>query len=286
MSQKFGANWQAIPDRTQGDWGIEGFVRPNGMLLQSYSTETRTPAERSQAQKGKLTADVQKLKKNADEIKTAIGDLVVHSYLFLVPSCDDKAVVTHAATKAELVRGWGLDWIAADFHISVQEFDYVAVEWDILHGAAARPIALAPLELSSEFALSDVVPNTELLLNLERKLRASPALAQNDAKRNEWERRLVIHHAKAEHLKSQLGTKAPELADRVQAVQDLFESGLVRREFAVEPVNDLSSLGDSLRDTIRQDVRSLSRADADELAFGAVADWLLRCPLEYAGVTV
>lgn len=284
MSQKFGAGWQTVPDRTRGDWGIEGFVRPDGLLLQSYATEKRTPQERSSAQKGKLTSDIRKLQKNADHIRETIGDLVITCYVFLVPNCDDKAVVAHAESQAALVRGWEFDWIHDDFYVTVQDFDYVAAEWETLHGAVS-PIRLAQLQLQSDFALSDVVHNSGLLSNLERKLKASPSLGTNDEKRHEWERRLVGHHARAEHLKSQLGQTAPELADRVQSVRDSYESRLVRREFAPEPVADLVALGDGLRESIRLDVRALSHADADELAFGAVADWLMRCPLEYVGAS-
>src|SRR5688572_20619798 len=96
MSQKFGAAWQAVPDRTQGDWGIEGFVRPDGLMLQSYATEGRTPAERSSHQKGKLTSDTQKLLKNSLELAALLDGTQAQNYVFLVPFCDDKAVVAHA----------------------------------------------------------------------------------------------------------------------------------------------------------------------------------------------
>jgi len=164
MSQKYGSRWQAIPARTGGDWGIEGFVRPDGLLLQSYATDGRSPSERTTYQKAKLTSDIRKLRDNSSEIQSAMGELVIHQYVFLLPTCDDKSVIQHGERKAELVRGWGLPWIADDFHIVVQDFDFVRVEYEVLHGGHGATINLSPLTLPDEVALSALVPNVDLSL--------------------------------------------------------------------------------------------------------------------------
>src|SRR3954447_21997071 len=110
LARRHGANWQKIPSKNRGDWGLEGFVRGAGIVVQCYADDSISNADRTRHRKGKLTTDVPKLRKNSDALRERLS-MVVHHYEFYVPSFDDKDLLEHADKKSEMARGWGLDWI-------------------------------------------------------------------------------------------------------------------------------------------------------------------------------
>lgn len=60
------------------------------------------------------------------------------------------------------------------------------------------------------------------------------------------------------------------------------ESRLARRTHAAEPVDDLNALTAELAEAIHRDIASIDDEDVSCIAGAVVADWLMRCPLEYS----
>lgn len=273
LSRKYGAAWQKIPAKNRGDWGLEGFVRGEGIVVQCYADDSLSNADRTRKQKGKLTTDVPKLRKYSEKLEKVLG-MVVHTYVFLVPAFDDKELLPHAAGKAETVRGWGLSWIDASFSITVNDIDFLKEEWDALRGALRPVIDLRGPAVEPAHA--------ELVDTLIRKLAAIPRLAADPNRAEVWRELMESNYVDGTGLLLRLDEISPEYADRITKIVAGREAQLAARTDASQPIDDLNELTHSLATAIHRDVASIDDTDAMTIAGAVVADWLMRCPLEYA----
>lgn len=273
LSRKYGAAWQKIPAKNRGDWGLEGFVRQEGVVVQCYADDSVSNQDRTRKQKGKLTADVPKLRRHSDTLKRVL-DMTVDTYVFLVPQFDDKELLPHAQTKSDLVRGWKLPWTAPTFAITVNDIDFLREEWEALRGALRPVIELAPA--------ASPAPHAELVETLVRKLGVIPRLTDNPVRAADWRESLLSDYVDGNGILLRLDEISPEYHDRITRIVAGREKHLARRTEASEPVDDLMELTDTLVEAIHRDVASIDDADVQRIAGSIVADWLMRCPLEYA----
>jgi hypothetical protein len=276
LARKYGAAWQKIPAKNRGDWGLEGFVRGQGIVVQCYADASVSNQDRTRKQKGKLTSDVPKLNKYREELAARLG-MVVHTYLFLVPSFDDKDLLAHADQKAELSRGWGLPWIDPGFAIAVHDIDFLREEWDTLRGGLR-----AVVDLTGAFDAAPPPEEGDLVATLRRKLGAIPRLAGDPAQSQTWRESLLSDFVHGTGLLLRLDQTSPQYADRITSIVDGRESRLARRTHASEPIDDLNALTVELTEAIHRDIGSIQDDDAASIAGAMVAGWLMRCPLEYA----
>ena len=94
-------NYTAIPATQGGDAGIEGFTY-KGVVHQCYCPERDySDNELYVHQRNKLTADIEKLKKNADRLK-ALGVPPVVEWHFNIPEYKDTRILAHAESKRQI----------------------------------------------------------------------------------------------------------------------------------------------------------------------------------------
>lgn len=275
LACRHGTNWQKIPSKNRGDWGLEGFVRGAGIVVQCYADDSISNMDRTRHQKGKLTADIPKLRKNSDVLRERLR-MIVRQYDFLVPSFDDKDLLEHADRKAEMVRSWSLDWIADDFRITVQDLDSLHEEWLVLRGGVR-----ALLGLDIDDATSDVPAGGELVETLERKLAGIPRLTNDPDGQRGWRTFMLDDYTHGSRLLTQLEDRSPQYADRITRLIGTREQRLARRSSAAEPLDDINALTDQLADAIHREIATIEDDHAQRMAGAVVADWLMRCPLEY-----
>lgn len=126
-------NYTAIPATQGGDAGIEGFTY-KGVVHQCYCPERDySDNELYVHQRNKLTADIEKLKKNADRLK-ALGVPPVVEWHFNIPEYKDTRILAHAESKRQEVIKAKKDkpsdyaHIADDFQIIIKTAEDFALE--------------------------------------------------------------------------------------------------------------------------------------------------------------
>jgi len=111
--------FQEVPDRHRGDFGIEGFSR-DGRAYQCYAAqEPLATNDRYVAQRDKISTDIKKFIDNKDELIKLFGPTKIARWILAVPTFDSGPLVQHAEKKAAEVRGAGLSYVSADFCISI-----------------------------------------------------------------------------------------------------------------------------------------------------------------------
>lgn len=267
---------QEVPDRHKGDFGIEAYSH-DGCVFQCYAAEEPLGVkDLYEAQRDKLTTDLGKLRTNAGELSHLLGDLVIRTYVFMVPRQDSARLVQHATRKAEEVRSWDLPFISEDFRIVVVTDDYYAQERSSVF---AIPTPLVEVSsVADEHVAIWRADNESLASTAADKLRAVGI--EEDALDN-YLSSLLAEYLEGENALQRLREKFPDVWQQLSLVKSTKE-----RRLAIQhpPTNqaDLSivkAVVQELAGEMLREAPSIGDALAEGIAWSAVADWLMRCPL-------
>lgn len=271
---------QLVPDRHQGDLGIEAFSH-DGVAYQCYAAEEPcSVSERYEKQRNKLTGDLGKFQKNQTAFATMLGTVVIHRYVFMVHQHDSRKLIEHATTKAQEVRAWGLPFIASSFSIVIETDDDYANERAAVH-AIPQPL-VGDLDLTGEQLESWAIQNQGLRGTALTKL---SKLSDSQATREGVLEALTTQYLRGENALERLRTINPEVHRAVLSATAAQENLLVL-EYPPAQNSTQVKLAEIAKDfaaKLAGDFPVLNTQLATTLAWSAVGDWLMRCPLDFEG---
>lgn len=270
---------QEVPDRHRGDFGIEAYSH-DGCAFQCYAAEEPIPVkDLYEAQRDKLTTDLAKLRSNASDLAGLLGDLVIKKYVFMVPRHDSARLVQHATRKADEVRSWGLPFISEDFRIVVVTDDYYALERSAVFALPAPLVE--SLSVAEEHVAAWREGNESLAFTAAEKLRAVGIEGES---LDHYLSSLLTEYLNGENALQRLRDKFPDVWQQLSAVKSTKE----RRLAIQHPPTDQADLSivklvvEELAAEMLRAAPSIGDAMAEGIAWSAVADWLMRCPLNLA----
>jgi hypothetical protein len=272
-------NYQKVPDRFGGDHGIEGFSIDDGCAYQCYAVEGQTTAgETYEKQRDKLTGDIAKFVNNRDGLASLFGDIKVRRWILVVPEFDNRQLVAHASTKTQTVKSAALPYVSDDFRIVVVNDDAFALEREALRTAGLVEIVVDPLPPAPSAISSwiEAEGNSELLSNLRAKVTALVPSGKHDAVIRE----LLHSYLMGQEILNHLHNYFPQTYEAVLGAQAIREEVLKLQSALGEAGSALNPHIEQFEEALQSDVGGISRGDTSRLARGAVADWLMRCPLE------
>jgi hypothetical protein len=243
--------------------------------------EPLPPKARFERQRDKLTRDLGKLQKNAEELSAYLGETRLCHYWLLVPLFDWSELVAHCEKRAAILRAAKLVILDDSFTVGVQTDDAYPLERAQLI-ADVRALDLGVPDVSDEQRVdwAEAEENISLVADLERKLRA---LAIDESAQTELRTEMLGHYLAAEDMLARVRAEAPEVwhrfdnriraRERVLATERLLDDG--------GPNLRLAQTVDSLTDDFLSESSRLVPGDAQAIALGTAAAWLLQCPLEF-----
>lgn len=282
LSHHYGpTDYQRVPAKDRGDGGIEGFCRSKREAFQCYGCEEPISVEeRYKKQRDKMTADISKFIENKSVLQAMFGPLKMTRWVLFVPHFDSKEIVAHAAKKTKEVIDAGLSYVDDDFCVVVcQETDF-AVARDQLINATTRGLKLQASPVTDEDVNAWTQSNDVMLSVLKGKIDKLPTL-HNQVQRDAFVLK-VLHW----YLSGQ--TLLDRLREYPQVYEKVIETKSHREEFlamgalhgSASNIVVLETIKD-FKDTLKREAKELHEFCADQLAYEAVADWLIRCPLEF-----
>ena len=282
LSHHYGpTDYQRVPAKDRGDGGIEGFCRSKREAFQCYGCEEPISVEeRYKKQRDKMTADISKFIENKSVLQALFGPLKMTRWVLFVPHFDSKEIVAHAAKKTKEVIDAGLSYVDDDFCVVVcQETDF-AVARDQLINATTRGLKLQASPVTDEDVNAWTQSNDVMLSVLKGKIDKLPTL-HNQVQRDAFVLK-VLHW----YLSGQ--TLLDRLREYPQVYEKVIETKSHREEFlamgalhgSASNIVVLETIKD-FKDTLKREAKELHEFCADQLAYEAVADWLIRCPLEF-----
>lgn len=272
-----GHDLQVVPDRHLGDLGIEAYSL-DGCLYQCYAAlEPLSVLALYENQRDKLTSDIGKLLTNAAELWKLLGDLPITRYVLMVPRHDSHKLVQHAQAQSERVRAWGLPFVAPEFSIVIETDEHYGRERQAL---MAIPEHLVSLDEAGSDQVADWTSRSMPLLTVVREKLA--ALGYSGESLTKGVETVTLEFLTGENTLGALRDKFPDHWVTASQVKSRRER---RLPLDYPPASATSpsvvpQIVDAMTSDMRAQVPSLSSSVAEQIAWGAVADWLMRCPLE------
>ena len=278
---RFG-EYQPIPDRDKGDFGLEGFTR-DGTAFQFYAAEEPLSVDAlTEKQKNKITRDIGKLCKNSAQIARVLDLVRLHMWVLLVPRIESKSLLTHAAKKAEEVRAKALPICTDRFSITVQTDSGFEVERQQILDAKLAKIPLQVAEADANEIQIWSQSNSDLVETLDQKL---AKLHKPPATEKKLKAQMIRHFLEGQNAIDFLHANYPSVAEQVRNCKQNKAKFLATESLttAALPMDFMRETLTSYQDRLAKEVNGIGEQTAEILAHEAVADWLFRCPLDFEG---
>jgi hypothetical protein len=272
-----------IPDKDRGDLGLEAYTY-DGCAYQCYAPEhPLQTGERVRKVKAKIRGDIRKFCKHKEKLKLLFGITEIRRWVLLVPLLDSKEIALVYEKYASEVRRLNLPYVASEFRVLAADQSDFSSEIEQLRRRAALRSPLAVSAATDQDVPAWTEANLELAETLSGKLQRGFPNEHELAHQIRFGA-FVKRAIDADNTLERLRQDMPDLWEGVttatrSAEKNLEMLGVGRqspRDILVEEVK-------KLHESVSQHLEGFSRADIDTVAYGAVSDWLMRCPLDFPG---
>ncbi|MDB5351963.1 MAG: hypothetical protein JWN86_3210 [Planctomycetota bacterium] len=285
LARRYGpAEYQKVPDNDRRDAGIEGFTLTDGHAYQAYGCDKPVgTAARYEKQRNKITQDLNKYVNNKDILTKLFGVTRITRWVLFVPFFDSRELVAHAAKKTQEIIDKKLSYTHATFRVAISDEDDFSVERDNLLNAGCATLDVGVSPATNQQVQDWITTNDSLVATLDQKIAKLPTIDSED-KRVLFREKLLKYYIEGQEAWEYL-RKYPSTYER------LFDAKMRREKFLeTSCMLHSGSNADLLRqslaefmETIREETKSVSKLTAESLAWEAVADWMIRCPLNFPG---
>ncbi|BCF95986.1 hypothetical protein PPGU19_005550 [Paraburkholderia sp. PGU19] len=270
-----------IPDRVAGDCGLEGFCR-DGNAFQCYAaTEPLSVTELTEKQKRKVTQDLGKLEKNRAVLEKLLQPTKIRNWALVVPRWEDKALLTHASTKIQGICSKNLPFVEPGCTANIMTLDDFAVEVQILARAGVGSLSVPVTDPHAASVAEFSVKHDDWLRHLDRKVTTLTAGKQEQA--TQLFEGFLQMYLRGQNVLDTLRTKYPDIHAGADAAKRSQE-----RKLALHSALHEGSAKASLREVmlnfggaLRNQLPGLDDETVSALTDEAIADWLLRCPMDF-----
>ncbi|MEU5901419.1 hypothetical protein [Streptomyces venezuelae] len=236
--------------------------------------------ERYEKQRDKLTTDLAKLEDRREKFVTLLGNVRIKRYMFMVPYFDSHELVQHASTKAAEYRGKSLPHLDPGFQIVVVDEDAYA---DIREQVLLNPQPLVEVhEQTQEDVAAWIRENSHSFTTAERKLQG---LIQDDPRRLQAVESLVMQYIKGENALADMRRKFPDNWERATRYRNHKEQLLIFEYPSTDiQFSSLSKIAKEIEHELKEDAPALDNRLRSAIAWASIADWIMRCPLDFPTV--
>lgn len=274
------SNIKDIPDSYGGDFGIECYSF-SGHVFQCYLPEQCSDKEKlTKAQKNKIRNDINKLtNKNVKSFGILFEGIKISRWILATPEYLDSDMALYTSAKSSKVRKLCLPFIADDFQIIVQtEKDYKSEVKALQH--TTYQLSLDFSHVDADKADDWINLNLTFLEKMDLKL---PKVTTSD-KISQIKSLLVQKYLGFQNLLDHLRTEWPEIHVKINLLINNRRSYLEARfltDSAKQPQEVIKNELEKLKADIAEEMPTLKKSDLELIIHGVIADWLIRCPLDF-----
>jgi hypothetical protein len=274
-------NIHKVPARHKGDHGLDYYSIEDQVSYQCYAVqEPCEVAERAEKQKAKITTDLKKFCTKKTELCSLFGSIQMTRWVLLVPLHDSSQLNAHATAKTIEVKALGLPYVAPNFEVMIQDLESFDSKSKTVRAILRRSISLTVQPISTQQIEQWSESSESLVATLKTKLAKrvggdEDALSESVGEAIRW-------FLNRENALETLRATFPELHEALMGVISRHGQRLSLYGPPVE-----GAAGEILRTELEtlmkalKDIPSVTDADAHRLAIGTIADWLMRCPLDF-----
>lgn len=270
-----------VPDQHKGDWGIEGFTL-SGLAFQCYAPEKNHPTERlAYHQKRKINSDLNKFVANENSLAKLIPSGKYSRWFFLTTELESKEIPAYCARKTLEVKA-KCNHVTDDFAVMPFHGDDFFLEEIPRYINMGKQKFRIPAPVVNQAAinnhnLADPAPMQKIrkkLIDGRAPQGAIDSLVQSYIKD------LLVWRTVKEDIKS----LSPDLWLLIEEKVSSLENNVLKKYqltadlTAPEIQRDFENLHIELRAEVSTQLESTA---IDNLSRGVIADWLVRCPINF-----
>lgn len=274
--------YQELP-AWQGDLGIEGFTR-TGKAFQCYCPdEDYEPQTLYEKQRDKITTDLKKLEKKEKDLKEYLGDILIQQWVFLTPMYKNKELVKHCQTKASEYRKKNIEVLSIDFDVLVYDIDYFVAQMPIVTGSNNNKI-----EINVDRNTSNDVDWKEANISLVNNAiikhgKRIPDSHNKDEKVNKLTEFTIGNFLNEQLLITKWKELKPTDYEKFMRIVGDYEKTV--EEMCITNTEDNNTLYEKINRELKEKLKNsfsyLEEITLDKLTKGVMADWILRCPINF-----
>lgn len=280
LKRHYGTDYQDVSDEDGGDYGMEGFSL-NGCVYQCYAAkEPVTTEELYDKQLSKITRDINKFKKNKQDLINIFGDLKIKRWILVVPRYKSARLLKHTEKKSQEVLKAKLPYVDDDFKVLIITDDHFKVEQLELKNTTLK----IPLKEISNVEIELWKKETENSFQLENLVKKVDKIKLlTSEKKNAFINITIKYFIKGQTLLSQFHDLYPDLYEQVVTFksfkEDFIQFGLLTNN--VEGLKLFQDTFHQYKNDLEKELEGVSINSLSVLSYEAVSDWLMRCPLDF-----
>ncbi len=253
------------------------------MAYQCYAVEEPVDiATRAERQKKKITTDLRKLLANHAEVGKMFHGQPIKHWVLIAPLHDSKEVNLHCAKKTKDLRAAGCATLDPVIEVLIQDASAFPNDAVAMGMSALSKVSLSIPTPSQGELETWAAGSSDLLANATQKLKKRATADQLDEAVAGAVRSFLQGNAVLDALRS----GAPDLHEKVVSA---IKSRARRLEFAGPTAG--GSAGEILRAELEALIAAMSAAapslsteNAEQIAYGSICEWIMRCPLDFPNV--
>lgn len=271
-----------------GDWGIEGFVRDEGIAIQCYCPDKiYTAKDLNQKQVNKITKDLNKLCDYEEELLARIGDKeedLIKQWIFITPYIEKNEILKHLIVKENEIRGKKLKFLSKDFKVLIHTIDDYLEDINAIKVLKGNKLVLSD---SYDKSIGKFEDSDEYSKNINRKnrVRCTNGDLYNNLKHQRLNDITKEKFISGDKLIRSIEINIPEIYQSLSGVINQYESEV--EELCCTWFGNHFELIEKIKTQLKERMinedkvyRSISNSDIDEIVDHMISKWIALCPLE------
>lgn len=273
--------YQEVVARTDGDLGIEGITN-TGKVFQCYCPDGNYESKKIyEAQRDKINDDLNKLRKNKLKLRKFLIDVKIKEWIFITPETTNKNLIAYCKDKSvEFRNDPNMSEIIDDnFHVLVKDEDHFVKEILMIKRIECERIKIRVENTLDEEVIEWRGSESESVEVITNKLRHTKGSVGKKVDI------MVRDFIKGQKIISKMEESFPQLFEVQQRIKNAVENQLPNDLLFNElpPINFLKETKNKYREALESERFSelVEYGVTDDLCQEAIADWLIRCPLDF-----
>jgi len=273
-------NFYYIPDKDEGDYGIE-FFTSCGTIFQCYKPDDTDEMKIYKRKiQSKINADLKKLKENESDLIQVFDQIKIREWVLLTPENKSKDLLIYCQKKKKEVLSENLPFIDADkfqvrIHVAEDYQDALSYAQQIF--ILKKAVNIPKLEVSDEQKEAWLIGNTERSDNIERK---SNNLMGSDNDR--FKDQVLTKYLQIESFLDKLRLEYPDLHGLLEGSGGAqLERMSTDSNFLDLDKGFLKSICDSNREAFSKFEEHMSDENVEALSMGYLSKWMAECDMDF-----
>jgi len=272
-----------VPARHKGDFGLDYYSAADQVVYQCYAVqEPCEVADRADKQQAKITTDLKKFCTGKPELLAILGTVQIKRWVLVVPLHDSAKLNGHCTKKTAEVKASIMSYVSSDFEVMIQDLDSFDLNSRTFRALQRQSIKIPNKPATSKEIEAWTNSSNDLVKNLTDKLRKR--VNSSDKKKLEEAVETAIGwFLNRENTLDDLRVNAPELHETLMEIIARHTECLTLYGPTADgsPSQILRTELESLKADIEKSIPNFSSQSVHQMAIGTIADWLIRCPLDF-----